>query len=662
MDSFEANDSGRSSASASQGAKQIVVVGNGMVGFRFLEQLCRQDPENQFQVTVFGAEPRPAYDRVNLTQFFDGKSPENLQLGDRDWYTERGIDLRVNDPVVAIDPEGQTVTTRDGVQASYDHLVLATGSRPFVPPMEGSEGPGIFVYRTIEDLEQIQNYAQNAQRAAVIGGGLLGLEAAEALQKLGLTAHIVERNIGLLSNQLPVEGSSVLEQAVVQKGFKVHLNKNIKAIRTNGDERILEFQNGDALIVDMVVIASGIRPADELAKTADLKVHARGGFVINNHLETTVPNIFAIGECANHEGIVYGLVAPGNRMATTLANRFTGATETFEGATLGARLKLIGIDVATFGDYQGQGQYLEHQSADHYRRIVLRRGRLVGATTVGPWVELNRVQEAVDSHPRIWQWHQRRFQRTGQIWPDQAPVSVAHWPAQALICTCKTLTRGSLSEAVATHRCASVEALAECTGASTVCGSCRPLLADLVGAPATPAPTYGQFGLAISSALAFLVGFLLLILPPIEFASSVQQNAIDFLWRDSFWKLTTGYTLLGLCVISLVLSLRKRIARIQWGNFGTWRMIHAILGTTTLLLLISHTGFRMGQNLNFILMLNFLALALIGAGTGLFTALENKLTSPWSRRIRRLSTVMHIVLFWPFPILLFFHIFKVYYY
>ena len=643
-------------------ALRLVVIGNGMVGQKFIERLVSEATSSKFEITVLGGEPRPAYDRVHLTDFFKGKQAADLQLSSEEWYAKHQIGLHLGDPVVELDPARKTIKTQQAKTFAYDLLVLATGSRPFVPPIPGNNAPNVFVYRTIEDLEQIQAAATNAKRAAVIGGGLLGLEAAEALKQLNLETHVVERNIGLMSQQLPVEGSQVLQHEIRQRGLQFHLSKNTKSIKQQNGNLLLEFQNGEALLADLIVIASGIRPCDELARQAGLAVHARGGIEIDDQLQTSVQGIYAIGECANHEGTLYGLVAPGYRMADALARQLAGGKASFTGDFLAARLKFLGINVATFGDHQGEGTHLEHRSRTTYRKLVVRRNRIVGATVVGPCDELNRIQGAVDGKSWVWQWDRRRFERSGTLWSKTESVTVAQWPEKALVCNCLNISRGRLSHAIATEGCESVDSLSKCTGASTVCGSCRPLLANLVGAPDTTAPTKGYTSLLAASVLTVIMAAILSLTPPIQNAVTVTQRSISFLWTDGFWKLASGYTLVGLCVLSLLLSLRKRIKRIQWGNFGFWRAAHAILGVSTLFILITHTGFRLGHNLNFVLMMNFLGLAIVGALAGLFTALETRLTTPWARRVRQLGTLLHIGLFLPLPVLIFFHAFKAYYY
>jgi len=288
---------------------------------------------------------------------------------------------------------------------------------------------------------------------------------------------------------------------------------------------------------------------------------------------------------------------------------------------------------------------------------------LVGATAVGDWPELSRVQEAIDGRRRLWPWQLNRFRKEGRIWPEVAVAHVSQWPASALVCNCMRVNRGTLTKALARPEGATMEALVCATGASTVCGSCRPLLADLLGEKASLAPAKGWRGLLITSAAALIGALLIYFLKPWPFAESVQGGwSIDQLWRSGTLKQVTGFTLLGLMLLSLGLSLRKRLRRLTLGDYGWWRLAHALLGTAALVALISHTGFRLGHQLNAVLMMNVLALILLGGLAGGLTALEARWHGPGARRLRYLWTIGHILLFWPLPALIAFHVLKVYYY
>jgi nitrite reductase (NADH) large subunit len=297
-----------------------------------------------------------------------------------------------------------------------------------------------------------------------------------------------------------------------------------------------------------------------------------------------------------------------------------------------------------------------------HRRLILSRGRLVGAVAIGDWPEQARIHGAILQRRRLWAWEQARFRRTGLLWPGRRAIPVAEWPESALVCNCLGVRRGALSAACAAG-CATVEALALATGASSVCGSCRPLLAGLLGAPATTGPVPGSRALLAAAVLVLPVLAGLAFLSPFPPSDSIQNApAIGLLWHSTPVRRVTGFSLLGVVVLSLLLSARKRIARFRSGSVGAWRAIHAGLGLASLLGLATHTGLRLGENLNRVLMLDFLALALAGSLAGLVTALERRLDGPTSRRLRAGWTLTHIVLTWPLPVLVGFHILATYYY
>src|SRR5579859_329297 len=326
----------------------VVVIGNGMVGHRFCEKLRKA---GQFRIVVFGEEPRPAYDRVHLSEYFNGKSASELSLPMTGWFEDEEIVLHLGDPVREIDRQNQLVHTSKGFVQRYDFLVLATGSSPFVPDINGIEKEGVFVYRTIEDLDKIKAYAARSRSGAVMGGGLLGLEAAKALLDLGIpNPHVIEFAPRLMPRQIDSAGSHALESSLRKLGLQLHLNKVTQAIEGNGRVESLQFADESRLAVDMLVISAGIRPRDELARLAGIAVGTRGGIVVNEKLQTSDKRIFAIGECALAQGMIYGLVAPGYEMADVVATNLLEGNKTFTGFDMSTKLKLIGVDVASFGD------------------------------------------------------------------------------------------------------------------------------------------------------------------------------------------------------------------------------------------------------------------------------------------------------------------------
>ena len=640
-------------------AETVVVVGNGMVGYRFCKTLVERGGHRQYRVIVIGEEPRPAYDRVHLTDLFAGKTADALILAPPTWYEDQGLDLYLGNRIVGIDRERQLVRSAAGRGIPYDRLILATGSRPVLPPAEGTDLPGVFRYRTVEHLDDILQYAARVRRAAVIGGGLLGLEAARALQELGLDVSVVEaRGPGLMARQLDREGGKALQTEVEKLGVKVYAGRQTKWIQASGDERIVRFAYGGQLTVDMVVISVGVRPRDELATAAELPCGRYGGIVVDDQLRTADPRIYAIGDCVSHRGKVYGFLAPGQRMADVVAINLTGGQALFEGWTPSVKLKLMGIEVAIAGEpanLRERQTVLVGRRNGTYRKLVLEEGRVAGAVSVGPWREFARVHDAISEGRRLKPWQIRRFQRTGQLWADDtAPVS--EWADTSKVCTCTGVTRGELGDAMAAGA-TTVAALAARTGASTVCGSCAPLLAELVGA--TPTERVGQQRkLVVASVAAAIMTVVIAMAAPLGAPASVQ--GARFL-TGSISKEVSGFTLLGLAIVALVLSARKRVKLFTAGPLVLWRLVHAVVALASLVVLIAHTELRFGANVNLALMVSFLGTALTGALTGVVVAMVDP-TRSRSLAVRSFVVGAHIVLFWALPALVALHIAAAYYF
>ena len=464
----------------------IVVIGHGMVGHKFLETLAASGRKD-LRVTVLGEEPRPAYDRVHLSEFFAGKSADDLSLVAPGFFDRQDMVLRLNAKVVGIDRVAQSVTLADGSSVAYDRLVLATGSYPFVPPVPGADRKDCFVYRTIEDLEAMQESGGRSKSGVVVGGGLLGLECAKALRDLGLNAHVVEFAPRLMAVQVDDPGARVLRTRIEELGVGVHTGKNTLAI-VDGEEAThrMQFADGTHLDTDMIVFSAGIRPRDELARACGLEIGPRGGIVIDDRCQTSDPHIYAIGECALWNGQLFGLVAPGYDMARTAARHLAGTECGFAGADMSTKLKLMGVDVASIGDAHGATpgsrsyQFLDERRQT-YRKIVvsscgkyLLGGVLVGeASAYGALLQtmLNRIELPEAPEYLI-------LPDTGAARPA---IGVDKLPATAQVCSCNDVSKGALCEAVA-GGATTIGALKSCTSAGTACGGCVPLVTQVLNA------------------------------------------------------------------------------------------------------------------------------------------------------------------------------------
>ncbi|MEQ4203771.1 nitrite reductase large subunit NirB [Actinopolymorpha sp. B17G11] len=468
--------------------RKLVVIGNGMVGQRFVEALRARDEEGTWQVTVLAEESRPAYDRVGLSAYFEGTTPQELSLVPEGFYDDDpAVTLRLGEPAVGIDRERRVVATAVG-EYSYDALVLATGSYPFVPPVPGHDLPGCFVYRTIDDLIALESYAAGRRVGAVVGGGLLGLEAANALRLLGLRTHVVEFAPWLMPTQLDEAGGAILRRHVEALGLDVHTATKTERIEAGADGSVARMvfsgeQSGSdddvdaspAIDVDMVIFAAGIRPRDNLARECGLAMGERGGVVVDETCRTSDDSIYAIGEVACVGGRVYGLIAPGNAMADVVAQRLLdtdGSCEAkVERIDTSTKLKLLGIDVASFGNTTGELDVVYSDPAHGiYAKLALTDDAqtLLGGMLVGDASAYATLRASVNS-PLPGKLAD--FLGSGEV--------NGTLPGTAQVCSCHAVTKDEILTAVG-DGCADVPALKECTKAGTGCGSCVVLLKSLL--------------------------------------------------------------------------------------------------------------------------------------------------------------------------------------
>jgi len=470
-----------------QPQKRVVVVGNGMVGHRFVESLLASDRAGGFEVTVLGEEVRPAYDRVNLSKFFETGDAEALALASAAKYTEAGVRLVLGDPVASLDRQARRILTRSGLTLDYDKLILATGSSPFVPPIEGRNALGCFVYRTIEDLEAIGAAAASASVGAVIGGGLLGLEAANALRNLGLETHVVEISPRLMPVQIDEMGAAILRRRIEALGVAVHLGASARRILTDEDGRVagIQLADGGELRASLVVFSAGIRPRDELGRACGLAIGARGGIEVDARCRTSDPAILAIGECASWDGRTYGLVAPGYKMADVAVAELIGAERGLLGHfDMSTKLKLLGVDVASFGDAFGleAGAHtlcLIDNLAGVYKQLVVSadKERLLGGILVGDASGYGQLCAMVQSKAALPLKVEGLIASPGE--GSSGGLGVDALPTTAMICSCNNVDKETICQAIAGGAHA-VGALKSCTKAGTSCGSCVTLLGDLL--------------------------------------------------------------------------------------------------------------------------------------------------------------------------------------
>ncbi|KZZ05732.1 nitrite reductase large subunit [Oleibacter sp. HI0075] len=475
--------------------KRIIVVGNGMVGHNFLATMAESDNASEFELITFSEEPRLAYDRVQLSKYFSGATAADLALTTESEYDDSGITYLKNEKVVEIDADNKTITTSTGRIEGYDKLVLATGSYPFVPPIPGKDQEHCLVYRTIEDLEAISASAEVSKTGVVVGGGLLGLEAANALKEAGLDTHVVEFAPRLMAVQLDEGGGNLLRHKIESLGVSVHTEKNTKEIVAGEECRYrMNFADGSHLETDMILFSAGIRPQDELARQFGIDVGERGGIVINDYCQTSVEDIYAIGECALWDSKIFGLVAPGYQMAKVTAAHITDTLINlktpelaFKGADMSTKLKLLGVDVASIGDAHGhtagsQSFVFSDDIEEVYKRLIVSADgkKLLGAVLVGE----------TDSYGTLLQLMLNDMDIPGNpaalILPalgDEAPagLGVTALPDTAQICSCYDVSKGDIAAAVQ-GGCCTMGDIKGATKATTGCGGCAALTKQVMDA------------------------------------------------------------------------------------------------------------------------------------------------------------------------------------
>ncbi len=467
---------------------KILMIGHGMVGHKFIESVLEQTGDD-IELTILAEEPHLAYDRVHLTEYFSGKSVKDLSLCRSDFADAYGIDLRLNTKAVEIDQLHKTVTTSQGDVLSFDKLILATGSYAFVPPIPGNDRQNCFVYRTIEDLDAIRAASLNAKTGVVIGGGLLGLEAAKALRDLNLETHVVEFAPRLMAVQIDDLGGRVLRSKIEDLGVKVHTQKATSSIE-DGDstQHVMKFGDGSVLETDIILFSAGIRPRDELARQSGLLIGERGGIIINDYCQTSHPDIYAIGECALWDNKIYGLVAPGYDMARIAAKHVLGQeSHAFAGADMSTKLKLMGVDVASIGDAHAMSPgalsyFYADEAAQVYKKIVVSadKTKLLGAVLVGCAKEYSDLLQmmlnglAVPEQPEslIMPGFDQSTSKSGGSGIDLLPDS-------ATICSCNNVSKADICSAI-DGGATSLGALKKCTQAATACGGCAPLVTQVL--------------------------------------------------------------------------------------------------------------------------------------------------------------------------------------
>ncbi|MCL2447517.1 MAG: FAD-dependent oxidoreductase [Polyangiaceae bacterium] len=468
-------------------ARRLAIVGNGMAACRLLDELARRGAADRYAITVFGEEKGGAYNRVLLSRVLGGAEPDAILTKPPSWYERHRFELVSGAPVTRLDPARKTLVTKSEEEFRYDVAVLATGSVPTVPPIEGMTGEngelrdGVFVYRTMDDCLRMRRHARAGDTAVVLGGGLLGLEAAKVLCDVGLHVTVVHVAQTILNAQLDALGGEMLRTRIERLGIFVRTGHTLEAVVGQGAVEGVVLDDGETLPADMLVLACGVRPRVELAKSCGLPINR--GILVNDAMATQAPGVYALGECAEHRGRTYGLVAPAWEQAAVLADVLTGANPgaRYAGSTPFARLKVAGVDVASMGCLEPELEsdavlQVVEERRTAYRKLVLRDGRLIGAMLVGDTTAAATLVQALDR---------------GQPLPadplEALCTAPPASPRERLVCTCHKVTDSHILQSLAAGA-TSVEAVGAATGAGTGCGSCRSEIARLVTRRAGPPP------------------------------------------------------------------------------------------------------------------------------------------------------------------------------
>ncbi|HLV65727.1 MAG TPA: FAD-dependent oxidoreductase [Polyangiaceae bacterium] len=645
--------------------ERLVLVGNGMVGHRLCVRLVELGALERYGVVIYGDEATPAYDRVHLTDVLKGRNPDELLLSRWDWYAEQGIELRLSERVTALFTGERRILTESGRSDTYDKLVLATGARARLPNVPVEREGLLVAYRTLDDarriLERLERAGPSERRVVVLGGGLLGIEAARTLQQRGLCVVVLEAASQLMPRNLDPVGAEALLGLLTEAGLDVRLRRRVQRVEAAGAGARVVLEGGEAIDAGLVVAAIGTRAADELARAAGLRCSMHGGVEVNARLRTSDPNVFAVGDCASDGRVPHGLVAPGYAMAEVLAENLVGRRRQFEPEQAVTRLKLDVTEVTILGNpHESTATELVHRSNGVYRRLLVRDRRILGAISIGSWAELPELQHLVGAGRKLPRKALHRFTESGVLGAPTARPRLAVLPDSAVVCQCASVSAGRLRRAVL-DGATTPEALGRATLAGTLCGSCRPTLAVLCGGAPSPAPRAGR-ALGLLGAAALLLAAATASLPRMPLAQRFAERGLDLVWIEPAAKQVTGFTLLGLITIGMVLSVRKRVRRFRFGSYAAFRLLHVILGTTALVALFAHTGFRLGNNLNRLLMVVFLIATTTGA---LSSLLAHRLAPGEGGVVARLASAgrrLHDYAFWPLPVLIFIHVLKSFYF
>ena len=625
---------------------KYLVIGAGPTGLRFVHELLNRQPNAH--VSLFSNEPYQPYNRVKLSSLLAGEidfsAIENALPNSEKHPNFRFQVVGIH----SIDTAKNQITDNLNVTYDYDKLILATGARAHQPDIPGYQQQGVYTFRNLKDTEHLFTRVNSARHIVVVGGGLLGIEAAHALLRNNTKVTLIQQGSHLMNRQIDESAANYLAKKLTDAGVEIIVNDGVREIvgdqqETNSRVTGIVTRSKKSISCDTVVMCAGIRPNMEIARNAKIKV-ARG-IVVDNQLQTSQKNVYAIGECAEHDGETYGIVTPGYEQAAICADILSKGTSRYVGSQVISRLKVIGESVCSMGDaveYRlgGIREHIFHtRKTQQYRKLIIRRGKITGAIVYGDWKELQRIQEMYQSGRHIWPWQEFWFRLTGNLFFGEGSSSnVTQWPLNAIICQCNNISHEAILQAREAG-CKSVLDIQKHTTAGTVCGTCKPLL-EQFSLEKGPREKEKNWLLTIAlSVLAAAIALIIIFVPALEVSDSVQtQPAFEKVWNDKFYKQVTGFSLLGMSVLGLLMSLRKKLPKLKLGNFAYWRTFHISLGLLCATTLIAHTGLHLGENFNQLLMIDFIAVLILGSLAGLIIGASHTLSSALSTRLRRFGS------------------------
>ncbi len=638
---------------------RVLIVGNGPVGMKAAELLLAKN--DSCEVIVFGDETGRPYNRVQLSQYLAGEVSEKELVNSLSEKTHRLTEC-LGRKIVSINKELRYVTDDLGNQIQYSKLILATGSYPVIPQIDNVNLHGVHQFRTLNDTKSLLIQKNLRKSFYIVGGGPLGLETALALKTPNNQVTLEVRS-NFLSCHFNETAQEILKDYINASGIHVIQKNPLKNIL--GKERVesVELTDGQVISCDCLIFCAGIKPQTKLARDSQLAV--RNGVIVDKYMQTSASGVYAIGECCEFEFATYGVVAPGFKQAKVCVEHIYGNLDHFKKEEAYVKVKFSDYTTAYYGELDVKKSEVFtycNRLKGVYRQLMLKNNRLLGAIVVGNWNEESEIKSLIADKNKIRTKDLKRFESEGVLYRKKSQRQIKELPEDYIICLCQGVTRGTLSSEIR-NGCRTVGILGEKTGAGTVCGSCKPLLMNLLDTPAPNLVMRHQKSILYTSVLSIFAIIVTVFFQPLSITDSVQWNwHVEKLWFDHFWKQVSGYSLLGMCLIATALVLRKRWKRFNFGHVDNWRFAHSIIGMGAIIILMIHTGMRLGSNLNFVLMIVFLAATTTGSLVGVFMARNHHWSDLKLRKHRLWWSRIHYSLLWMLPPLLGFHILSAYYF